>query len=79
MQLQGRLVYPDGTIDVSNEQVDEAFKAQFRQAIGLLSSATSPRKVPSFQECRFCDISEQYCPERMEGQPDAALEEHDLF
>ena len=79
MKLQGRLIYLDGAIDIANEQVDEAFKAQFREAIALLSSTVPPRKVPSFQECRYCDISAQYCLERMESKPDEGLEEHDLF
>ena len=79
MQLQGRLVYPDGTIDISHEQVDEAFKAQFREAIAILSSTTPARKTPSFQECRFCDISCRYCLERVEEHKADKIEEHDLF
>ena len=79
MQLQGRLVYPDGAIDISNEQVDEAFKAQFREAITLLSSTAPVRKVPSFQEFRYCDISGTYCPERIESNQSEDTDEHDLF
>ena len=79
MQLQGRLVYPDGTIDISSEQVDEAFKAQFRETTATLSIPIPPRKVPGFQECRYCDIPAQCCLERIENKPDEGLEEHDLF
>ncbi|GAB4375176.1 MAG: hypothetical protein Kow00121_20550 [Elainellaceae cyanobacterium] len=79
MQLQGRLVYPDGAIAISNEQVDEAFKAQFREAIALLSSTAPVRKVPNFQECRYCDISGTYCPERIENSQLGDTDEHDLF
>ncbi len=78
-QLQGRLVYPDGTIEIAAEQVDETFKGQFREAIAYLSSTIPARKVPSFQECRYCDISAQYCPERVEESVVARSEEHDLF
>ena len=79
LKLQGRLVYPDGAIDISSEQVNEDFKAQFRGAIAMLSSTTPARKVPSFQECRFCDIPAHCCPERVEDNLSEASEEHNLF
>ncbi len=79
MKLQGRLVYPDGAIDISSDQVDEAFKAQFRQTVATLSNATPAQKVPSFQECRYCDISREYCLERIESSQPEGINEHDLF
>jgi len=79
MKLQGRLVYPDGTIDISSDQVDEEFKAHFREAIALLSSTDPTQKVPSFQGCRFCDISRLYCPERIDSKPDPDQPDHKLF
>jgi hypothetical protein len=79
LKLQGWLIYPDGAIDISSEQVNEDFKAQFRGAIASLGSTKPARKVPSFQECRFCDISVVYCPERVKYLPDQSLESHDLF
>jgi hypothetical protein len=79
LQLQGRVIYPDGAIDISSEQVNEAFRAQFREAIALLSSDTPIRKVPSYQECRYCDISAQYCSDRVDEKHDQALGEHNLF
>ncbi len=70
MKLQGRLVYSDGTIAISNEQVvDEAFEAQFREAIATLGRAIPPRKVLSFHECPYCDIPSQCCPERLGNKP----------
>jgi hypothetical protein len=79
LKLQGRLVYPDGAIDISSDQVSEDFKAQFRVAIATLSNPTPARKIPSYQECRYCDISAQYCSERVDVKPDQDLEKHDLF
>jgi PD-(D/E)XK nuclease superfamily len=79
LDLEGRLVYVDGAIEIEATQVDEEFKAQFREAIATLSSATPSRKVPSFQECRYCDISTQYCSERVEENRAETVEEHDLF
>jgi hypothetical protein len=79
MKLQGRLVYPDGAIDISSDQVGEAFRVQFREAIATLSSTTPARKVPSFQECRYCDIPVQCCLQRVEDKPSDGSEENDLF
>lgn len=79
LRLEGRLVYPDSLIDVPANQVNAEFKAQFREAIALLSSKTSARKVPSFQECRFCDIPSECCPERVDKPKNQDLETQDLF
>lgn len=79
LQLEGRLVYSDCIIDVPASQVNAEFKAQFREAIALLSSATPIRKVPSSQECRYCDISAEYCSERVDAKPAQGLGNSDLF
>ena len=79
LRLEGRLVYADSVIDIPSTQVNEEFKAQLRDAIALLSSTEPPRKVPSFQECRFCDISADYCPQRVNTQVDHCGTEHELF
>lgn len=79
LRLAGRLVYPTEVIEIQPDQVDEEFKAHFREAIAVLSSGIPARKVASFQECRFCDISCQYCPERIDSQPEQTQSEHELF
>ncbi|MBV8882394.1 MAG: PD-(D/E)XK nuclease family protein [Chroococcidiopsidaceae cyanobacterium CP_BM_RX_35] len=79
LSLAGRLVYSDGVVEVPPTQVNEDFKAQFRKMIAILSSTDPARKVPSFRECRYCDISVRYCPERVEDEPGQNSEEHDLF
>lgn len=79
LSLAGRLVYSTEVIEIESDQINEEFKAQFREAIALLSSATPSRKVPSYQECRYCDISAQYCSERVDVKQDQGLENHNLF
>lgn len=79
LSLAGRLVYSTEVIEIESDQINEEFKAQFREAIALLSSATPSRKVPSYQECRYCDISAQYCSERVDVKQDQDLENHNLF
>ena len=65
--------------EIQRNPGDEGFKEQFRGAIAVLSSSTPARKVPSFQECRFCDIPAQCCPERVEQPPAQGLASHTLF
>lgn len=79
LQLEGWLVYSDCIIDVSASQVNAEFKAQFREAIALLSNKAPARKVPSFQECRYCDISVHYCSVRVEARSVENSEIIDLF
>lgn len=76
---QGRLIYRDEMVEIQATQVNEDFRAQFRSAIATLSHPTLARKVPSFQDCRFCDIPLQCCPERVQNPPDQGLDHHDLF
>lgn len=78
-RLEGRLVYPDGVMDIHSSQVTESFKEQLQAAIVLLSNSRPARKVPSFQECRYCDISSKYCTERVESSSSETLADHDLF
>lgn len=78
-QLEGRLVYSDRMIDVPTNQVSTEFKAQLREAIALLSSEAPARKIPSYQECRFCDIPAWCCSERIDNPPEQNLDNHDLF
>ena len=79
VKLEGRLLYADEILQVSSEQVNEEFKAHVRASIALLSSTNPTQKVPSFQECRFCDISCLYCPERIDSKPDPDQPDHELF
>jgi hypothetical protein len=79
LSLQGRLIYRDEVVEIRATQVNQDFRAQFRAAIAILSSTTPPRKVPSFQECRFCDISAQYCLERVDHENPHTSSEHGLF
>ncbi|MBD2079876.1 hypothetical protein [Leptolyngbya sp. FACHB-17] len=79
LPLQGRLIYRDEVVEIQAAQVNEDFRTQFRAAIATLSNTSPARKVPSFQECRFCDISTQYCPERVDAHSPEDASAHHLF
>jgi len=75
----GRVSYKDHSVDVPAEAVDDEFKKLFRRTMESMVFASSVPKVPSFSECRFCDIDVSECPERVSTQSTQVQAEHDLF
>ena len=66
-RLRGQVTYRDHTIRIQAEAVDDQFIQNLGALIRRISSDEPARRVPSRQECRFCDISAADCPVRMEG------------
>lgn len=60
----GRLVYPDGTVEIPAWAVDHQFKQLLRQTIATICSTTPPNPTPSPWECRYCNIADAYCSAR---------------
>ena len=77
--LTGRVQYRSGCVDVPPEDLDRVFKTRFRDMMALISGDAAPARVPSFNECRFCDIGAAYCPDRIDAMPEDKGAEHDLF
>ncbi len=65
-KLRGQVTYRDHTVSISAEAVDEQFIQNLSALIRRLSADEPPRRVPSRQECRFCDISAAECPARVD-------------
>ena len=67
LRIAGEVVDPTRTVQVPRG----CLHTQFIKDLGSLSrrlAANGPSKrVPSEQECRFCDISALDCPERVDG------------
>ena len=65
VRMAGEVVYPTRTVKVPTG----ALPGQFIQDLGSLTrrlAADKPaQRVPSSQECRFCDISAADCPQRV--------------
>ena len=64
VEFDGKLIYPDHEVPVPSESVDEAFIANLGGLIRRVGAETPARKVPSPDECRFCNITTANCPER---------------
>ena len=71
-KLRGQVTYRDHTVPIPAEAVDEKFVQNLGALIRRLSADEPARRVPSPQECRFCDISAADCPQRVDV--DSAVE-----
>lgn len=65
-QLRGELEYPDGPVQVDTvpSRIAKLIYSTIREVCG----PDPLPKAPSFQECRFCDLTKADCPERIEAQ-----------
>ena len=70
--IRGVVRYPDHTVAIPAGAADEAFERNLRSLVARLAAREPARKVPSINECRFCPIGSQYCPERVESRAVAA-------
>ena len=73
------IIYKDSIVDVPLSKINDQSKELFKKTVLSVGGSEPLRKVPSWGECRFCDISKADCPERIDTEPTAAAEKHDLF
>ena len=67
MKFRGHVVYPDGkNVGIPASGLDRKFVGRLGSLIRRLADETPSRKVPSTSECRWCDITREDCPERVE-------------
>ena len=64
-KLRGQVTYGDHTVRIPAEAVDEEFVQKLGTLIRRLSADEPARRVPSRQECRFCDITTADFPGRV--------------
>ena len=67
VEFRGHVVYPDAQVGIPVSAVDKKFTENLGGLIQRLAAETPARRVPSAGECRFCDITAEDCPERVEG------------
>jgi len=77
--LTGRVQYQNGSVPVPAEALDSGFRTRFREMMAQVGGNTILGRVPSFHECRFCDIGNTDCPDRIDSLPEDTAAEHDLF
>ena len=64
-RFEGAVVYPGGhQVDVPADSIDDAFVARLAAFMQKMTSDMPPRRVPSGQECQWCEIAFGDCPDR---------------
>lgn len=67
VEINGEVCYKDNRIDI--ERMDLAnFQDDFKKAVLKVGGGTELSRVPSHQECAWCDIGKIDCSERIDGQ-----------
>lgn len=73
-EMSGRLVYEDGhTVEIPPSAIVGEFESHFQHFLGMLDTDVPPDRVPSRAECRFCNIGQRDCEDRMAQLPDLGL------
>jgi hypothetical protein len=67
VNFDGVVYYKDGRVDIPSSATGVTFAENVSYFVSVLASPEPPLKVPEPQNCRFCDIHRQECPERVEG------------
>ena len=79
MEFRGDVAYPESNLSIPASRIDRNFVDNLGALIRHLASDTPARRVPSYDECRFCDITVADCPERVEGRTHADMGDTDDF
>ena len=79
IEFSVQIAYPDSKVSIPASGTDLEFVRNLGALIRRLASDAPARRVPSFDECRFCDITSADCPERVEEQPQPELAATDDF
>jgi len=77
-QLEGRIVYGSRVVDVPASRINAEMKELFRKTVLTIGGPEPPGKVPSWGECRYCDISRADCPQRIDIETEVVTD-HGLF
>jgi hypothetical protein len=74
LKPRGEIIYADGTKqEVYKEEFNEGFKERVTKILQTMSSPTPPPRTPSSNECGYCKLAKEECPDRidaiLEGNP----------
>ena len=77
--LAGEVQYRDASVHIAPEQLTDEMRWLIRGVIERVGGTVPAVKVPSFSECRFCDLTAADCAERVDEAVNGEAVEHDLF
>ena len=73
MIFDGAVVYEDHEVNIPAVAIADVFIDEVSSLIRRLAADTPPRRAPSVRECRFCDITLEDCPDRVDYGVTAAV------
>jgi hypothetical protein len=76
--LVGEVRYKENAVPIPASKLDDDFKARFKEIMRRVGGAAELSRVPSFDECRFCDIGPGDCPKRVD-EPTREVTAEDVF
>ena len=68
--ISSEIVYPDRVQRVPQGGIDQGFVRDLSALIRRVAAPEPPPRVPSASECRFCDITADDCPDRVDAAPE---------
>ena len=77
--LAGEIQYRGSSLFIEPQELTSELKLLIRTMIERVAGDTILPRVPSFYECRFCELGRKDCPERIYSEPLSQLPEHELF
>ena len=67
VSLEGAVVYPGADdVRIGSGDITQEFIEQVAAYMSRIVAPEPGRAVPSIRECQWCELSRDYCPERME-------------
>jgi len=76
--FQGKVVYKDHEVLIPSDAVNDDFIRRLSSLIRTIATDPAPMSTPSFLECKFCDITSENCPDRVDEEPDSTNEDVDF-
>jgi hypothetical protein len=67
LPMDGLVVYGDHDVPISRERLDARFLDDLDYFMKVLGSREPAHRVPSWSNCRFCDIAKNDCSVRVES------------
>ena len=68
VQFRGHIAYPNSQVGIPASGLNDKFVQDLAALIRRLAAETPARRVPSTQECRFCDITAEDCSARIDDE-----------
>jgi len=74
VSFDGKVVYQNGQeVFIESSKVDSGFREKLGDLIKELSSEEPAIKTPSFNECQFCPLTSEACPDKVLEDPYSSM------